>query len=319
MAPLALGILPSVIARRAYQARQTVWAALEPYYLAKHDQDDGVSDFIRSRTSLWRRNDIPAQEIARNEISVMLAAGSNTVPTLFWCIANIWLRPDLLRDLREEVSAALDVPLDRTVRHGGGKEENNAVEEEAEEEISVDFTRLESRCPLLVGCYREALRLASQIITFRQVYEDTTVSDGAEGASYLLRAGSTVMMPAKIVHRDRTTWGEDPEQFDPYRFVSGSAAAGGKEEEKLRKAAFVPFGGGRHLCPGRHFAAAEILGFVAVLLLGFDVKGLRGDKLKMKEALMVEAAKPAPGFEGGPVAISSRKYGWEGVRWRFSC
>jgi hypothetical protein len=40
------------------------------------------------------------------------------------------------------------------------------------------------------------------------------------------------------------------------------------------KKTFVPFGGGKHICPGRHFASAEILGAIAVLVLGFKIQEL---------------------------------------------
>ncbi|KAG7096044.1 hypothetical protein E1B28_006725 [Marasmius oreades] len=35
---------------------------------------------------------------------------------------------------------------------------------------------------------------------------------------------------------------------------------------------FLAFGGGRHLCPGRFFAAMELKMFMAYLVLNYDVK-----------------------------------------------
>ena len=301
MGPLVLGILPSVIARTADQARKRVQAALRPYYSAELDQrDPSASEFVRSRTKLLRRYDLPADELSKNEVSIMLAATTNTIPTLFWYVAHVWVRPDLVSDLRAEIAPVLDA-------------QGPAAAGSGRRTIVVDTKKLEALCPLLSGCYREAVRLASQIITFRRVLKDTLISDG-RGASYLLKEGCDVMMPAKVVHRHPPTWGEDAELFDPRRFA---ADAGSPEVERLRKASFVPFGGGKHLCPGRHFAFAENLAVMAVLVSGFEIEGLRADRLRMRDSKMGEAAKPVEGFEGGPVVLRRRK-GWEDVQWRFT-
>lgn len=181
--------------------------------------------------------------------------------------------------------------------------------------ITINFTKLDANCPLLGGSYREAVRLASQILTLRRVLADTIVSDGKGGPSYLLKAGSNVMMPAKVVHRNTDTWGKDADQFNPRRFLPDPS--GDKDLDRLRKISFVPFGGGKHYCPGRHFAFAENLAFMAALVLGFEVIGLDEKKVRMRDSKMGEAAKPVPGFEGGPVVIRRRK-GWEAVEWSFA-
>ena len=43
----------------------------------------------------------------------------------------------------------------------------------------------------------------------------------------------------------------DPDRFDPTRYEKG------REEEK-QLSAWIPFGGGRHICIGRHFAEAQV-------------------------------------------------------------
>jgi cytochrome P450 len=116
------------------------------------------------------------------------------------------------------------------------------------------------------------------------------------------------------VHRKTSTWGEDVEGFNPRRFLPDPG--GNKEVDRLRKISFVPFGGGKHYCPGRHFAFAENLAVMAALLLGFDLEGLDRDLLKMENSKMGQAAKPEPGWHGGPCVIRRRK-GWEHVEWKF--
>ncbi|KAH8910373.1 cytochrome P450 [Coniochaeta sp. PMI_546] len=306
LGPLVLGFLPSIVARTAYLARAKVHEALRPYYEGKHDQDEGVSDLVKERGRLFRKWDTSVDQLSKNEISVMLAATTNTIPTMFWYIAHVWTRPELVDELRTEVSSvipALREPtgVRRTPPHGL-------------REITINFSRLDASCPLLGSCYREAVRLSSQILTLRKVAHDMVISD-SDGKSYLLKAGNDVMIPAKVVHRDADTWGDHVEDFSPRRFLPDPD--GNKEVDKLKKISFVPFGGGKHYCPGRNFAFAENLAVMAALLLGFELEGLDKDNLRMEDSKMGQAAKPVPGFEGGPCVIRRRE-GWEHIEWKFA-
>jgi cytochrome P450 len=63
-------------------------------------------------------------------------------------------------------------------------------------------------------------------------------------------------------------------------------------EDRVPKKAYFPFSGGKHLCPGMHFAFAEILGTTAALVLGFDILGIDGKLLevpKIGRSTMAEA------------------------------
>lgn len=301
LGPLVFGFLPSVIARSAYLARARVQNALRPYYEAGHDQEQGVSDLVKGRGKLFRKWDTPLDQLSKNEISVMLAATTNTIPTMFWYMAHVWTRPELVEQLRAEVAEADSCLRGRIIPPDGTKE------------MTIRFNELDAKCPLLGSCYREAIRLSSQILTLRRVATDTVITDG-DGCSYLLKAGNDVMIPAKVVHRNTATWGEDVDEFNPTRFLPDPD--GDKERDKLKKISFVPFGGGKHYCPGRNFAFAENLAVMAALLMGFEVDGLDKDNLLMEDSKMGQAAKPVPGFEGGPAVIRRRK-GWEHFEWKF--
>ncbi|KAK0718612.1 cytochrome P450 [Lasiosphaeria miniovina] len=296
---MMLGVLPSVLARRAYRARTRIAAALERYFSARHDGAAGVSAFVRERSRLLRSYGVDDGELARNETAITLVATSNAVATLFWCLAELFARPDLLRDVRAEVARAVAV-------QGEGRR------------ATVPAAGLEARVPLLASAYREAIRLASQSVASRRVLRDTVVSAGAGGPSYLLRAGTDVFLPAKQVHRDRAVWGADAERFDARRFLARAHGGGASDDVlRLRRAAFVPFGGGKHLCPGRHFVFVENLATMAALALGFELDGLDAARLQMAESRRGETAKPVPGMAGGPVVLRRRK-GWEDVVWEFS-
>lgn len=306
LGPLVLGFLPSIIARSAYLARAKVHKALRPYYEGDHDQDEHVSNLVRERGQLFRKWDTSVDQLSKNEISMMLAATTNTVPTMFWYMAHVWTRPELVEKLRIEVSQF--VPC---LHDSNGIRRSPPV---GLKEITINFSKLDANCPLLDSCYREAVRLSSHIITLRRVATDMVISD-SDGKSYLLKAGNDVMIPAKVVHRNPETWGENVDGFNPCRFLPDPD--GNKERDKLRKMSFVPFGGGKHYCPGRHFAFNENLAIMATTLLGFELEGLDKDNLRMEDSKMGQAAKPLPGFEGGPCVIRRRK-GWEHIEWKFA-
>lgn len=306
LGPLVMGFLPSIVARSAYLARKKVHEVLRPYYEGHHDQGDDVSDLVKQRAQLFRKWDTNVDQLSKNEISVMLAATTNTIPTMFWYIAHVWTRPELVEELRDEVSQT--IPCLKSPAGTLSTPPPDVTQ------ITINFSKLDATCPLLGSCYREAVRLSSQILTLRKVATDLTITD-ADGKSYLLKAGNGVMIPAKVVHRNSSTWGDDVEGFNPRRFLPDPS--GNKEIDRLRKISFVPFGGGKHYCPGRQFAFAENLAVMAALLLGFELEGLDRDKLKMEDSKMGQAAKPVPGWDGGPCVIRRRK-GWEHVEWKFA-
>ncbi|EGO55209.1 hypothetical protein NEUTE1DRAFT_147788 [Neurospora tetrasperma FGSC 2508] len=306
LGPLVLGVLPSIVARRAYLARNKVQSALLSYFSARHyETDPSTSYFIRARTRLLKRYDLPDDELAKNEVAITLVATTNVLSTLFWCIAEIWTRPDLLQQIRAEALLAVF----------GNSQKALSGEDMGTRTITIPATGLDAKCPLLASCFRESIRLASQIVTARRVLKDTMLTDPVSGSSYMLKADTNVMMPAKVVHRNTAVWGADAEGFNPRRFMWEEL---GPKVERQRKAAFVPFGGGKHMCPGRHFAFTENLALMAALAIGFEIEGLDRSKLKMGDSKRGETAKPLPGLEGGEVVLKKRE-GWEGVEWEFSC
>jgi cytochrome P450 len=82
----------------------------------------------------------------------------------------------------------------------------------------------------------------------RQAIEDVQIGD------YLLPKDTLVMIHPHLIHRDPRWW-DDPDRFMPERFSP-------ENEAKLRKYAYLPFGGGPRICIGNSFAMME-----AVLLL----------------------------------------------------
>ena len=152
---------------------------------------------------------------------------------------------------------------------------------------------------------------------------DTTLSDG-KGRTYLLKEGTDLIMPSKPLHLLEPVWGgpEAPPatEFWADRFMQHEKAT---PESKARRASYLPFGGGRHLCPGRNFAFAENLGFMVSFLLSFEVEPLDGNwaAFKVPEATQCPftntVQKPVRNGDDFGMKLR-RRVEWEGVKWKYT-
>lgn len=306
---LLLNFFPSITAPTAYRGRASVQAALMKYYGAEHDLESNVSQMVKARAATYRKYGIASADIGKFEISLLNVSTANAIPTLFWLLCNICSDASLTQDIREEL-AMMVTPI-------------NSKRPDGKREFAFGITKFDSDCPLLVSCYRETIRISNAQLGTRRVMKDTTISDGAN--TYLLREGCDVQIPSGIAHLSEFYWGPDSTTFDSRRFLTPPdtglpKSQKEKDVEKAQKRAYFPFGGGKHLCPGRNFAFAEILGAAAVLILGFEVMGTDGTEIVVPDrgrAMFAEAiAKPrGEGLKMG--ARIERRKGWEDVVWKF--
>ncbi|KAF7546913.1 hypothetical protein G7Z17_g8090 [Cylindrodendrum hubeiense] len=299
---LLTNILPSVLFPAGHRARAALSDALSLYYCARHDLGPSASEFVRARAATLRDSGISDDEISKIEIMLPFAAMVNTVPSLFWFFSFTFSKPALVARLREEVEGLATKDGD---------------------EVTLTLGALEDRAPLLTSCYREILRITNHQVSTRTVVEDTTLSDG-KGNSYLLRKDNVVQMSIGTSHTIEQFWGPDVEDFNPERFLSytngkSDSRSDGPGSQKSIKAAFQPFGGGLHLCPGRNFAYAEMMAVISTILLGFEVEPLGGE-WKVPDwatwSLVDAVTKPKGQGKGLGVQIKRRE-GWEGVKWKY--
>ena len=231
-------------------------------------------------------------------------AVTNTVPSLFWFFAFVMSRPALVARLRAEVAGQVTRSADGAT-------------------ATVSLAQLEERCPLLTGAYRETLRLTNHQISTRTVLEDTVLTDSA-GRGYLLKKDTVVQMSLAAGQRDEGYWGADVDDFRPERFLrfgDRKDEAAGPGSPRAIRAAFQPFGGGVHLCPGRSFAHSEMMAVMATLVLGYDVSPLSGTEWRLPSFAMLSLVdavnKPAGEGDGFGVKVKRRKE-WEGVQWTYT-
>jgi cytochrome P450 len=106
----------------------------------------------------------------------------------------------------------------------------------------------------------------------RLMLQDYTFSDGTT-----VPAGSTVSVRVGGAHHNAELY-PDPLRFDGFRFVKmreeaiSNGSTGKTFDIVSVNANYLPFGYGRHACPGRFFAAYELKQMLAHVVLNYDVK-----------------------------------------------
>ncbi|CAH0038568.1 unnamed protein product [Clonostachys solani] len=281
---ILVGVLPSITARKAIAARTKVSKAFEEYY-----NKGGVelgSAYAKNRYQSEADNNLSLEDIARFEVGGSIAVLVNTAPATFWTILLIYSQSDLLNDIRKEVDACTETTTD----------EMGSVTK------ALNITTLKEACPLLLSAYQEVLRYCSMGTSVREVMEDTYVG------SFLLKKGAMVQMPSRVIHQDASLWGASVKEFNPRRFL--------REEKKNRPgdACFRAFGGGKTLCPGRHFATNEILAVVAVFIARLDITPANGSwNLPTTDNTNIAATVMEPDSDI-EIQVKARQ-GYEGVKW----
>ncbi|EED11449.1 cytochrome P450 oxidoreductase, putative [Talaromyces stipitatus ATCC 10500] len=228
-------VVPQITARKAWKGRETLVRAFIQYY--KADGLKHASVLAHARYNVHVTNGIPIEEVARIEASMGLGLLSNTVPTTFWFMFDLFSRPKLLEQLRGEIK-------------------NNALHVDGHNAI-IDVADLRDQCPLLVSTFQESLRFRASGASTRFVYEDMMLDN-----KYLLKAGSIAYIPVRPVHSHPDVWSDNSKDFVPDRYL----------KSKPRKlGGFLGFGVSPSICPGRHFASGEIISFAAAMIMRFDL------------------------------------------------
>ncbi len=178
---------------------------------------------------------LPVEDVVDHMIFLMMAAHdtiTSSASSLVWLLAK---NPEWQGKLRAEALAVT-----------GGAGRPVAYD---------DLGKLE----LSEMAFKEALRLVPPVSsTPRRAMKDFTFG------GYRIPAGSQVGISASMVHRMEEYW-PDPQKFDPLRFLPAEVA-------KRHKYAWVPFGGGAHMCLGLHFAYMQVKILMAQILTRYTIE-----------------------------------------------
>ena len=128
---------------------------------------------------------------------------------------------------------------------------------------------------------REALRLTPPLTSMPRM----CVKD-IEFQGYQIPAGTMVGIYPMHVHYMPSLW-SNPDAFDPERFSPA------RQEDKRHAFAWVPFGGGAHVCIGQHFATLQVKAIMHQLLLRYRWSIKPGYTMPYQ---LVPIAKPKDGL-----------------------
>ena len=236
---LLTGLMPKVLASRAYRGRERVARAFEQYF-ANKDQEQG-SDLVKARLRILQ-SDINSEDIARFESVNGIAILSNSVPTAFWTLFHVFSDPATLELVRQQVQGI-----------------STSGERDGKTFHTIDLSRIKE-LTVVASIIQESLRHRASGTGARLVMEDILLND-----QYLLKKDSFLIIPNHELHFDQRTWGKKTDEFDALRFTKSNP-------QKIHSGAFRGFGGGVNLCPGKLFAMTEITALVSMLVLRFDMK-----------------------------------------------
>ncbi len=251
----ALDRLPLPATRRFRRARSRLDGTV--YRLIRERRARGVGPDDRDLLGLLLSAQGEAGDDAqlRDEaLTLFLAGHETTANALAWTLYLLALNPDVAARLLSEVDAAL----------AGGPAEPDAFE----------------RLPLTLRVLTESMRLFPPAWTIgRQALLPL------ELGGFAIPARQPILAAQWVVHRD-PRWFEQPERFDPDRWLPERAAG-------LPRFAYFPFGAGARKCIGEGFAWMEAVLVLATLLARWRFELVPGQAIR---PLPLVTLRPSPGI-----------------------
>src|SRR4051812_31236061 len=177
---------------------------------------------------------LSTQDIVDHMSFLMMAAHDTLTSSLTSFIGELAANPEWQDRLRDEVSA-LGVAA-------------------GEPTTSDDLEAM----PLTEMAFKEALRLKPPVPSMpRRAVRDFSFK------GYAIPAGAMIGVNPLFTHHMPEIW-PDPEKFDPMRFTD-------EAQRGRHRFAWVPFGGGAHMCLGLHFAYMQAKCFARHFLQNLEV------------------------------------------------
>ncbi|CAF1349986.1 unnamed protein product [Didymodactylos carnosus] len=175
------------------------------------------------------------------------ASLGNTIPGVFWSLFYILRDAKALETIKEEINTHLpDVPLN-------ADDNDSLAEDWTPEQLDL--------CAYLESAINETLRLVGAPFMTRKCFRETQI---------VLQDGRTL----NIKPDETVAWFGGASHFDPNMFPEPTTFVFDRFLNKKAETVpgFMPFGGGKSICPGRFFAKYEIKTCVAMLLRYMEYK-----------------------------------------------
>jgi len=201
----------------------------------RRDQGGGQDMFSQFATATREDGSmLPVDEVVDHMSFLMMAAHDTITSSATSLVYLLAKNPEWQDKLRDEIIAVTGGP------DGSGNPRALSYE---------DLGRLD----LTEMAFKEALRFMPPVPSMPR-----RALRHFEFGGYEIPAGAHVSLAVHWTHRSPEYW-DEPEKFDPMRFTPDKVKA-------RHKYAWVPFGGGAHMCLGLHFAYMQIKVLLAQLL-----------------------------------------------------
>ena len=212
----------------------------------RREQGGGQDMFSQFATAEYDDGSLmPVDEVVDHMNFLMMAAHdtiTSSATSLLWLLAK---HPEWQDRLRDEIAAVT----------GGSDASGRPRDLEYDDLGKLDLTEM---------AFKEALRFVPPVPSMPR-----RALKSFEYGGYRIPAGAHVGINIHYTHHDEEHW-EDPYTFDPMRFTP--------EQVKARhKYAWVPFGGGAHMCLGLHFAYMQVKILLAQMLPRYRIELAAGD------------------------------------------
>ncbi|KAI0493425.1 hypothetical protein KFK09_023541 [Dendrobium nobile] len=219
---------------------------------AESGDEDLLDVLLRARDEGHVDQSISTQNVKAIAADLLFAGTDTSSTTMQWVMSELIRNPKAMEKMQKEI---------RQVAATGQKKQ---IEEE-------DLNKLD----YLKQVIKETLRLHPSLpLLVPRLCRQTCQVQG-----YTVPAGTRVLVNVWALGRDSRYW-KQPEMFRPERFDEAAVDFKGANFE------FLPFGGGRRICPGMNFGLASVELVLANLLLCFDWElpdGRRAEDLDMRE------------------------------------
>ncbi|KAL4949267.1 putative cytochrome P450 [Aspergillus filifer] len=257
--------LPRFLSRDMLSAKEDMIGLFVKYFTVSPQDRWHENFWVESVEQLLRDLGLSDEEIARMFMLHTSSIIGNMYKLSFWLLAYILHDKSLLESMTAEIRPAVN-PKTQTVDH----------------------TYLTDNCPILDSLYSEVLRLVVTSPMTRYVSETSTVGGKT------LKEGSKVLIIYRNLHHNETVWGPTPSLLQPSRFLHNKGLK--------TNLSYRPWGGGKHVCPGRFLAKKAVFTFVA-LLLGQYNTALDGEQ-RFPHADLAKASGVLSFAEGEDVILS---------------
>ncbi|KAI1892704.1 hypothetical protein AGOR_G00136290 [Albula goreensis] len=245
LAKIARSTLKSGEKKTAGEVREQLWDLLSM-------QTAEESDSWQQSYRRFLQEEGADEETQRRAMLLQLwTTQCNAGPAAFWFLGFLLTNPDAMNAVMREITS-FSLPAGTQQR--------------------LPLDKLQAT-PVFDSALSETLRLTAAATISREVLQDKTLYM-ADGREYRLRRGDRVCIFPFLSPQMDPEIHQDPEKFKYDRFLNadGTEKTDFYRRGRMLKYYTMPWGAGKNVCVGRHFAVSTIKQFVFMVLTCLDLE-----------------------------------------------